>query len=268
MKPKRKLKWLIISSICSVQLQARCTSNFIFSNNTPFSPYPPKPIQTCRCQTHLLCKKCAQGTVYIIISLFRERAAYIVARTWNSSLRVLAPDFLFYCLSRMPVCLERWHISMARDEMSAPAPVLKTTTQEARVTSLASENAGGFFYFTGDIYHIFIILLCHVANSSPPFSPCLLHSLSNPLSRLQVNVCDWTVVFMADFSLCGLCLTVSGETAWCWTLPCCLGWAINGWWQLSRWRHNVGSRTSTAASPCPPGAPPSPTLENSSSEVS
>lgn len=125
-----------------------------------------------------------------------------------------------------------------------------------------------FFFSTGDIYHVFIISPCHVANSGPLFFPrCLLHSLSHPLRRLQVNMFDRAVVFMALYSVCGLCLAVSGEMAWCWTLPCCLGWAISGWWRLSRWRRNVGSRTSTAASPCPPGVPPSPTLENSLSEV-
>lgn len=99
---------------------------------------PPEPTQTCTCQIHLLVQKCEQGTVYIIICLFYERAAYIVVCTWNSSLRELAPDFLLGCLSGLPARLECWHISMARDEeMSAPEPVLKTTTQEACVTSLA-----------------------------------------------------------------------------------------------------------------------------------
>lgn len=215
----------------------------------------------------LACKKREPGTVYIIICSFCARAAYIVARTWSSSSWVLASDFLFRCLSQLPECLQRSHISEARDEeMSAPASVLQTEAREARVTTLTSENT----IVSGDIYHAFIILPSHEANSSPPLSFCLPLSLTpvfNHLNRLWVNMCGWVAVLMTHFPLCALCVTVSGETACCWTLPCCLGWATNGWWPLSRWRRSEGSRTSIAASRCPRGAPLCPTLENLLSEV-
>lgn len=55
----------------------------------------------------LACEKHEQATAYIIICLFSETPEYIVARTWNSSLRALASDFLFRRLSQLPVCLER-----------------------------------------------------------------------------------------------------------------------------------------------------------------
>lgn len=49
-----------------------------------------------------------------------REAVYIVSRTWNSSFRVLASDFLFHRLSQFPVCLEHLHISMVGDVSSSP----------------------------------------------------------------------------------------------------------------------------------------------------
>lgn len=121
---------------------------------------------------------------------------------------------------------------------------------------------------TTDIYHIFIILPSHVANSNPChpvlFSACCLFLITSVYSRYTYV---WVGVFTPDLSLCDLCFSASGEMAWCWICPCCRAWATSDWWRLSRWRRSVVSRTSTAASPCLPEVQQSQTLANSLSEV-
>lgn len=131
----------------------------------------------------------------------------------------------------------------------------ETTTQEA---------GGEGSIVTADISHIFIISPCHIANSNLLLS--LRLPLSLPCSHFESHW--WTWSKQVDLSVCALCPAVSGETAWCSTLPGCHGWATSGWWRLFRWRLSVESRTSTAASLCPQEARLSPTLESSLSEVS
>lgn len=82
--------------------------------------------------------------------------------------------------------------------MSAPAAVPRTTTREARVTSRASKH----FYLNKKRGHLSHVLFCLAMLLNRAvlfsffffFSPCLLHSLSNPVTRLLVNMSDWAVV--------------------------------------------------------------------------
>lgn len=115
---------------------------------------------------------------------------------------------LISCSTAWADCQCAWSAdTLAWREMRCQLQPLCWKQQPRRPVSPASRAKTLFFgfFYTGDIYHIFIILPCHVANSSPPFSPCLLHSPSNPLSRLQVNMCDWAVHgwFLSLWSLSG-----------------------------------------------------------------
>lgn len=190
-----------------------------------------------------------------------REAVYIVSRTWNSSFRVLASDFLFHRLNQFPVCLEHWHISMVGDVSSSPG-------------AGNNSNPGGLCHWSWkrtndcDQWHLSHLLPC-----PPMWLIPALFCLPVCFSDAYLFLMTWTdagkhirlgrcTQCSLSLSLCGPFLVVSGETACCWTRPCWLGWVTSGWWRLSRWRHSVESRTSTAASPCPPEVPPCPTLEN------
>lgn len=208
----------------------------------------------------LTSEKYEQATAYIIICLFRDKAAYIAARTWNSSLQVLALWISFRLvepLAIVPGALthnydERWgHVNSGHS----------TTTQEAGIASLATKNT----LVTDNIYHVFIILPSHVAHFWTFLSSCLVLRVLQGFNHLdgdQVNTgLGCSCLFGFSLSL------FSGETALYWVHRFCHGWVTSGSWRPSRWRLSVESKTSIAVSRCHNGAPLSPTLANSLSEV-